>query len=139
MILHISADPISGQPTISVYGDTCTIMTGVPNPNGIGSVSLPPPAAPSSWRSGSFLGIIVVAGVAVMVSAGFSSYRSSNAAPKEVSAEMAQPSARRPMAALPTSPDRQGQRVEQALKGQAVVTPPPAAPANGAGNPFGLE
>ena len=143
MMLHISVDPSSGPVSISVCGESCSINTETAYPiasNGAGS--LMPPVSPAPRRSGSLLGVAVIAVVAVLVGAGFGAYRSSNAAFKDAMAEMARSSPRNMAASAPTrqpTPERQGQRVEQALAGQPVVTQPPPAPANGAANPFGLE
>lgn len=142
MMLHISVDPNSGPVSISVFGESCTINAEPAHPlAGSRAGSLMPPAPPAKRRSGSLLGMAVVAVVAVLVGASFGAYRSSNAASKDV-AEMAQPSTRNLTASAPTRQppsERQGQRVEQALAGHPVVTQPPSAPTNGAANPFGLE
>ncbi len=138
MIIQISADPFSGQPVISVSSDYCTIITGAADPSAQIPIRSPQlPAAPVRRRFGSFLGIGVVAVAVILVSAGFSSYRSSNAA-SHVSAE-ASHTPPGSVAVRQAPPERQGQRVEEALAGRPVVTPPPTAPAKGVGNPFGLE
>lgn len=145
MMIQISADPFSGQLIISVFSDHCTVVTEAANQSAHNDAVRGPtlPAAPvQRRRSGSLFGMGVVAVVAVLVGASFSAYRSSNAASPNVVAEAVRTSpgslaARelRPQA----PPERQGQRVEEALTGRPVITQPPSAQAKGGGNPFGLE
>lgn len=138
MMIQISADPSSGQPVISVCSDYCTIITGPSDPSAQTPIRSPLlPAAPVRRRFGSVVGIGVVAVAVILVSAGFSSYRSSNAASHASAEALHTPPAS--VAVRQAPPDRQGQRVEEALAGRPVVTQPPTALAKGAGNPFGLE
>lgn len=143
MMIQISADPFSGQPVISVCSDYCTIITEGTDPSAQSPIRSPlPPSVPVRRRIGSLVGMSVVAIVAILVGASFSSYRSSNAASQNASAEGSR-TPPRSLAAREVPPqapsERQGQRLEEALAGHPVVTPPPGAPAKGAGNPFGLE
>ena len=144
MMLHISVDPTSGPVNISVFGESCTINSD-PSVLLAGSVARPSlPPAPVAWRRpGSVIGMMVVGFVALFVGAAFSSYKSSNVPTMHVDAGLIPTSPRTPptsRVATPVPPsDPQGERVEQALTGRPVLTPPPNASAKSTGNPFGLE